>query len=102
LIHNYNSGIELNLFQYPNPIIEENTYKIFTIDVFKPDSTISFELRFVNQQFTKVNSFNHIQNTFHFSFDLIETNNNELIRAYYMFTRNDTCFHKGFGDIIFE
>ena len=68
------------------------------------DSTISFDVRFVNQQFTKVKdfSFNLSSNNIIFLLDSIQTSNNELVRAYYTFTRNDTCFHKGFGDIMFE
>ena len=70
----------------------------------KLDSTISFDVRFVNQQFTKVKdfSFNLSSNNIIFLLNSIQTIDNELIRAYYMFTRNDTCFNKGFGDVMFE
>jgi len=106
LVHNYNSGIEFNLFQYPNPITVQNTNEFFGLNVFEPDSTISLELRFINQQFTKLKSvsLNIISplDGINFKLDSTKTSGNELIRAYYMFTRNDTCFHKGFGDIMFK
>ena len=101
LIHNYNSDFNTSLY-YPCPNPTINNIVMFPFN--KLDSTISFDVRFVNQQFTKVKdfSFNLSSNNIIFLLDSIQTSNNELVRAYYTFTRNDTCFHKGFGDIMFE
>jgi len=101
LIHNYNSDFNTSLY-YPCPNPTTNNVVMFSFN--EPDSTISFDVRFVNQQFTKIKefSYNLSSNNVIFLLDSIQTSNNELIRAYYMFTRNDTCFHKGFGDIMFE
>ena len=77
---------------YPNPAF--NILTIFT------EGTVDVTMILVDNQFNEILTSNHQAGSYQTSVDVSSINtSNNLIRFYYIATRNDTCFYKGHGDI---
>ena len=80
---------------YPNPTVN----RLFYISVIK-DSNTMYMIRVVNKHFDKLILEDSIsRKTIIFNLTGLTQDSDTMLRAYYMFIRNDSCLYKGHGDI---